>query len=190
MAGDDDPVREPPVLLLVTGPPGTGKSTVAEYAAGILGAAVLGWDWAMAALTSFAPVQEALASLSKADYHGVGWSILGNLATAQLRRGDAVVLDGVARAEQIAGVRAVAQACGARFVLIATWCDDPTVHRSRIEGRTRAIPGWHELDWEHVADVRSRWEHPPDASLSLDAGASRADNEARVARMLAVIPPS
>ena len=36
-----------PVVVLVTGPPGTGKSTLAEHAAGLLGAPVLGWDWVM-----------------------------------------------------------------------------------------------------------------------------------------------
>lgn len=39
-----------PTLLLLTGPPGTGKSSLAEHAADRLDAAVLGWDWAMADL--------------------------------------------------------------------------------------------------------------------------------------------
>jgi dephospho-CoA kinase len=42
-ANDRDERR--PTLVLVTGLPGAGKSTVAEATAEVLGAAVLGHDW-------------------------------------------------------------------------------------------------------------------------------------------------
>jgi predicted kinase len=184
VVGDDGPVRARPVLLLVTGPPGTGKSTVAAHAAALLEAPVLGWDWAMAALTGFPTVQAALTSLDKAQYHRVGWSILGNLALAQLRRGASVVLDGTARTDQVALVRSVAVSGDARLVIVSTWCSDPDLHRAHVEGRQRRIPGWHELDWAHVADVRSRWETPIDAALHLDAALPLADNFASVTRLL------
>ena len=70
----------PATLVVVTGPPGTGKSTVAEAAAGALGAAVLGWDGAMAGLTGFAEVQAAPAGLTRERHRAVGWSILGEPA--------------------------------------------------------------------------------------------------------------
>jgi predicted kinase len=79
-------------LLLVTGPPGTGKSTLAEAAAQSLGASVLAWDWAMAALTQFEPIQVALRGLDPVVHRHVGWSILRHLAIAQLRQGRGVVL--------------------------------------------------------------------------------------------------
>ena len=83
-----------PTLLLLTGPPGTGKSSLAERAATACPSA--GWDWVMAAMTEFDVVQAALRDMSHADHRRVGWSVMWNLATAQLRRGASVVLDGVA----------------------------------------------------------------------------------------------
>lgn len=159
----------PPTLVLFTGPPGTGKSTLASVAAGTLDAPVLGWDWAMAGLTRFEPLQAALRAMDGATYRSVGWSIVWNLATAQLRRGGSVVLDGVARTAEVARTRELAESERARTVIVATSCADPGLHRSRIEGRTRGIPGWHELTWDHVSRAAAGWQPPDGVDLHLDA---------------------
>jgi predicted kinase len=133
-----------------------------------LGAAVLGWDWVMGALASHPAVDEALRRLDWLPYRTVGWSVLWNLAEAQLRAGRSVVLDGVARQEEIDGTTEVAARCGARLVVVVTGCRDRTVHRDRIEGRRRGIPGWHELEWDQVAGFFDHWDEPP-GDLRLDS---------------------
>src|SRR6185295_1132329 len=95
-------------VVVITGPPGTGKSTLASAAAAMIGAPVLGWDWAMAALTPFDRIQAVLEAADRAQYRTVGWSILWNLAAKQLRDHRSVVLDGLARAEEIAVTRDLA----------------------------------------------------------------------------------
>jgi predicted kinase len=157
-----------PVLLLITGLPGTGKSTLAERVAPTLGAPVLGWDWTMAALTPFDGVQSAIAEMDRFGHRCVGWSLMWQTAGAQLRRGMSVVLDGVARDHEIAGTRVVAQAHDADALVVLTTCDDETEHRSRIEGRDRAIPGWHELTWDEVRRTQARWQPPRDVDLVVD----------------------
>jgi predicted kinase len=157
-----------PTLVLVTGPPGTGKSTLAEAAAAAVGGPVLAWDWAMAGLTGFDDVQKALAGLDRQDYRRVGWSILWNVAVAQLRAGRGAVLDGCARTPEVEKTRRLAAAEGADAVTVLTSCRNRDVHRDRIVGRVRAIPGWYELDWDHVVGFLDHWD-PPDADLSLDA---------------------
>ena len=51
------------LLVLITGLPGSGKSTMAEVAGRQLGAPVLGHDWAMSGLRPFPEVQAALDTM-------------------------------------------------------------------------------------------------------------------------------
>ena len=102
---NDDRDERRPTLVLVTGLPGTGKSTVAEATAEVFGAAVLGHDWAMSGLRPYQELQDALDAMEPSGHRVVGWSILYALAAAQLRAGRSVVLDGVARRSEIAACR-------------------------------------------------------------------------------------
>ena len=172
--------RSGPRLVLVTGLPGTGKSTMADVAATELGAAVLGHDWAMSGLRPYPELQEALDAMGRRGHRGVGWSILWALGRSQLRRGLPVVLDGVARAPEVGGTRAMAEEEGVPSLVVLTECSVAEVHRDRIEGRERGIPGWYELEWDHVARARSEWEPLDDVDLALDAVAPLGDNVARL----------
>jgi len=106
----------------------------------------------------------------------VGWSILGALARAQLRRGASVVLDGVARRPEIEMCRELAGEEAASLVVVLTTCSDVTIHRSRVEGRARGIPNWYELDWSHVERAIAPWGPPVDVDLELDVVRPLAEN--------------
>jgi predicted kinase len=156
-------------LVLITGLPATGKSTMAEVAGRTLRAPVLGHDWAMSGLRPHREIQDALDAMGLRGHRGVGWSLLWALARSQLRVGSSVVLDGVARGPEVEGTRLVAHEEGAESLVVMTTCADVAVHRSRVEGRQRLIPHWYELDWDHVERARTSWVPPGGVDLALEA---------------------
>ena len=99
-------------------------------------APVLAWDWVMASLTPFERVQETLEALHRQTYRAVGWAVMWQLSRAQLQRSMSVVLDGLARSDEVTTTRALAREHGAECIVVLTTCDDPELHRSRVEGRT------------------------------------------------------
>jgi predicted kinase len=179
-----DPGGSPPTLMLITGLPGTGKSTAAEQAAALLEAPVLAHDWAMSGLRPFQLVQNALQSMVPSGHQSVGWSILCALARAQIRRGSSVVLDGVARTPYVEQCREVANQEGARFLMVLTECADLDLHRIRIEARRRLIPNWYELDWDQVQRSRSTWVTLLSADLTLHATDSIEVNRGLLANLI------
>ncbi len=175
------------VLVLVTGLPGTGKSTMAEVAAETLAAPTLAHDWTMSGLRPFLKIQAALDAMNPSGHRDVGWSILRALARQQIRRGSSVVLDGVARAAEIKQCRGMALEEGAQLVVVMTQCAAPEIHRSRIEGRERSIPNWYELDWDHVAQARAGWEPIQGADVVLDAANQLEENTTRLREVLVAL---
>jgi predicted kinase len=173
------------LVVLITGLPGSGKSTMAKVAGQALGAPVLGHDWAMSGLRPFPEVQGALDTMGPRGHRGVGWSLLWALARSQLRLGSSVVLDGVAREPEVEGTRQVALEEGAGSLVVMTSCPDAGLHRSRVEGRQRRIPNWYELDWDHVERARSSWVPPGGLDLVLNADEPADDNADMLRALLA-----
>jgi hypothetical protein len=56
------------------------------------------------------------------------------------------------------------------------------VHRQSLEVRRRNIPGWYELNWAHVENVRGRYEPWTEPRLVVDAAEPLAANIAAAAR--------
>jgi predicted kinase len=107
------------LLVVVTGLPGTGKSTMAHHAGEILNANVLSHDWAMSGIRPFPEVEAAIAEIHLGSRQ-VGWSILGALGQAELRRGRYVILDGVARNPDIEECKSLATEEQAVLVVVDT----------------------------------------------------------------------
>ncbi len=167
-----------PVLIVIGGLPGTGKSTLADALAAHLGCPVFNKDRIEASLRN-----DGVSAAN--DSWTVAENLLTTLAGEQLRRGQSAILDTVARvAESRAAWRAIAEHAGAAFLLIECVCRDAEQHRSRIGGRVRGIPGWAELTWDDVESVRARWTPWDDDRLVLDAMQPVAANVAAALRSL------
>lgn len=160
---DGSAVSSAPALVLVTGLPGTGKSTIAAAVSAATGAPVFGRDVVGAALSRTGVTPPG-------DPDGLAFDLLGVLAGEQLRAGRPAVIDSVGGREATREQwRAVAGAHGAPLVVIECVCSDDDVHRRHIEGRQRGIPGWYELTWESVENARGHYRPWPDVGLVLDA---------------------
>ncbi|MDP9319557.1 MAG: ATP-binding protein [Chloroflexota bacterium] len=157
-------------LVIVGGLPGTGKSTIAEQAARMIHGALIAKDVVEATLWRSGIGRDANSGW-------VGYELLGSLADAQLRVGGSAVLDSVAAYDRLRdGWREIARRHGAAVREVECVCSDENVHRLWIEGRRRDIPGWYELTWQEVEDVRSRYEPWPGEHLVLDSVQPLEDN--------------
>ncbi|MFC0435974.1 ATP-binding protein [Kutzneria buriramensis] len=138
-------------LVVFSGLPGSGKSTLAEAVGAELGIPVFATDWLLGALTPF-------GGRHFRDQFGIAEELLTTLAFRQLNVGRSAILDHPT--EEVATRNRWRSLAGAGFRVVHVVCSDPDVHKARVEGRSRGIPGWHEAgDW---ANIRRRQGTFPD----------------------------
>lgn len=157
----------------MTGLPGTGKSAIADALGAAIPAAVLARDRVEAALWAGGLSADDGSARAAND-------TMTALASEQLALGQPVVLDSVARTATIrAEWRELASSHAVPMRVVECVCSDATLHRDRLQGRRRDIPGWYELTWDKVAAVAARYE-PWDATdvprIVLDAVAPLDEN--------------
>lgn len=172
-----------PWLVVVTGWTGAGKSTMADLVAAEIGATVASFDWLMSALRSHEDVWSAV-ELPVEQQRRVGWDLLSRVAEQQLRSGRSCIVDLVAREEPRRELAALARRYGASFAVVECVCSDIDVHRSRVEGRSRDIPGWYELTWDRVERGRRLYEPLCGPKVVIDALDPPAANLRQVLRHL------
>lgn len=142
-------------LILFSGIPGTGKSTLSEKIAQTLHIPVFSLDWVLGAmLLSEFPVQKERFYITTAS------ALLTMLSQRQLTLGQSAILDTPANTvAERKHWQNLAQSHSAAFYGIETICSDIVLHRRRVDGRKRGIPGWHDtVDWSHVERMRSARE--------------------------------
>jgi len=173
----------PSSLVVFAGLPGAGKSTLAEAAGQALGWPIFTKDRLEAALWRSGIARDAGRGSGRA-----GYELLTTLAEQQLRLGQAAILDSVAGRDVIRRQwRELAVQSGANFRVIECICSDEALHRARLTGRQRGIPGWYELDWAEVERIRAEYEPWSDEHLTVDMVRPFDDN---LAAVLAYLRPA
>jgi predicted kinase len=160
-------------LIVFSGLPGTGKSSLAEAVGRDLGIPVFAKDWLEGTL-----VRSELKPANEEKSLGfAGYELLTILAERQLRLGQSVILDSVAASRTIRSTwRQLSDQYGAQYCVIECICSDEALHRSRLQGRERNIPGWHELEWSEVERVKQYYLPWEGERLVLDMTAPFPEN--------------
>jgi predicted kinase len=142
------------VLIVFSGLPGTGKTTLARSLATRLGAVFLRIDVIEQAIRN--------AGVLAGDVGTAGYDVALGLASANLALGHSVVADCVNPvAASRAAWRAVAEKAGVRLLDIEVVCSDVAEHRRRVETRLSDIPGLLVPNWESVCrHTYEPWETP------------------------------
>lgn len=154
-----------PTVVVVTGLPGTGKSTILDQLAQQVGVPAFSGDWLLGAI---APTG-VLDNVDRAVTMQVYERLLEALFRRQQMLGQSTILDCLASDELVGRWSAVAAQAGGCVVAVEWICSDEQIHRSRIEGRQRNIPGWHEIDWAHIEFMRQMTKPLTVPRLTLDA---------------------
>jgi predicted kinase len=145
-------------LIIFSGLPGTGKSTLAEALAKDFGIPVFAKDWLEATL-----LQSGLNPIIQTNpLKSVGYELLTILAERQFKLGQSVILDSVAGSQTIRSTwRQLSKQYATDWRVIECICSDESIHRARLQDRKRNIPGWHELEWSEVERAKQyylAWE--------------------------------
>ena len=145
-------------LVVFSGLPGVGKTTLARQVAQSLGATYLRID----------TIEVAVArSGLEAGEAPVGYLVAAGLAVEQLRIGLPVVSDAVNSVEIArVGWREVARETRAELRLVHVVCSDPDEHRRRVESRLPDLDGHVPPTWTEVR--RRSWEPLTDPHLTVD----------------------
>jgi len=163
-------------LIIFSGLPGTGKSTLAEAVGKYFGIPVFAKDWLEASL-----LQSRLKSTDENKSLGyAGYELLTVLAKRQLMLGQSVILDSVAATRSIrVEWRKLTKRYQAEWRVIECICSDQSIHQARLKVRKRGIPGWHELEWSEVERVKGYYVPWRSAHLTLDMAKPFDENLAR-----------
>jgi predicted kinase len=146
-----------PKLIVMSGLPGCGKSTIARLIAREVSATILSVD----------PIESAIYAAGLVRSFETGYAaylVAEAMACEQLTLGLTVLIDAVNAEEEGKDLwRRLAVRNGAMLVIIEVTLADRDLHRARVEARVRGLPGFSELRWDEVEARRNaytKWREP------------------------------
>jgi aminoglycoside phosphotransferase family enzyme/predicted kinase len=155
----------PPVLLVISGLSGSGKSALTRELGSRRGWEVLSSDVVRKSLHGLAPEEHATAALDRGLYSPEAtrrtYAQLAADACAALEQGKCVIIDATAQAAWERTVLADAtRAHGALFLLAEVRASEDVI-RARLEARAREPGTVSDAGWEVYVAQKARWDPVP-----------------------------
>jgi predicted kinase len=140
-----------PQLIVMSGLPGTGKSTLAQRIAKHLKVPIFSVD----------PIESAIikSGIKKSFETGyAAYLVAEKLAEEQIKLASTVVIDAVNAEDEGKQVWIdCAERLKTPLIVIECILQDEKLHRSRVETRVRGLHGFDELTWEQVLKRRKAY---------------------------------
>lgn len=149
-------------LIVTSGLPGTGKSTIAEGLARALAAPLFSVD----------PIEAAMwrSGLSPSETGIAAYRVAEAMAGENLVQGLSVIVDAVNPITEARAMwRALSEQHNVTLKMIEIICSDEAIHKQRIENRVRNIEGMPEVDWARVLERKAEYQPWTDERLVLDS---------------------
>jgi predicted kinase len=163
-----------PVLIVMSGLPGSGKSSIAERIAEQLQIPIFSVD----------PIEAAIleAGIQQGFETGLAaYLVAATLASEHLKLGISVVIDAVNAEEEGKDTwRELGWKYGLTPIVLEVVVSNQALHRRRIQSRVRDLHGFSEVTWEQVEARRKKftpWKEPAlllDSATDLDANVALA----------------
>ena len=162
------------MLIVFSGLPGTGKTTIARALAPRLGATYLRID----------SIEQGLRNAGLADVGKAGYQIALQLAEANLALGNRVLADCVNPVQESRQAwQDLASRQGVRLLEIEVVCSDLAEHRRRVETRQLDVPGLRPPSWQSVLEH----DYQPWASSPLRLDTAQLSPQQALALILACL---
>lgn len=161
-------------LIIFSGLPGTGKSTLARWLSSEMAIPLLRID----------DIAELHGDEKFADEQGFWMRMIDLLirqVEGQINQGRSVIVDSVFMGDDRAAIRRTARKSAIDFYALHTFCSDEDLWRSRVEQRIRNHPQDNPATWEQIIRQREdfrRWDQSH--ALFLDAVNSFEENKSKI----------